>query len=179
LPRARAYGERVASKGGLTAAPIAVLCMLFASPAQGATTRAEWVAQVEPICQASLPAATAANNAVNKKFKTFAHVAKFASDKAFVRATRSLAHSIQAYTAIDDNLTNQLAGIAPVPIDAGAVSNWLQGRRDTTALANRAAAALLRFKARKFFRLLDEANAAYSQAVSSVSGFGLNACLNA
>jgi hypothetical protein len=169
----------VASKGGLTAALIGVLCVLFVSPAQAATTRAEWVGQVEPICQAALPAATAANNTINSKSKDLNRTAKHGSNKAFVRALRAVAHAIQAFTAIDDNLTNQLAGVPPVPTDAGAVSNWLQGRRDTTALANSAASALLHFKIRKYFKLLDAANAAYNQAVSSVSGFGLSACLTA
>ena len=169
----------MASKGGLTVCLFAALALLWASSAQAATTRAEWVAQVEPLCQAVLPAANSANADVNQKSKNLVRTAKHGSNKAFVRAIRSLARSLQAYTAIDDNLTNQLAGVPPVPTDAGAVNNWLQGRRNTTALANGAAQALRRFKLNRYFNLLAQANAAYSQAVSSVNGFGLNACLTA
>jgi hypothetical protein len=169
----------VTSKGGLTAGLIALLCLAGASPVQAATTRAEWVAQVEPICQATLPAANSANADVNRKSKNLVRTGKHGSNKAFVRAIRSLAASLVSYAAIDDALTNQLAAVPPVPADAAAVSNWIQGRRQTTALANSAAAALRRFRLNKFFTLLGQANAAYSQAVSSVSGFGLNACLTA
>lgn len=167
------------SKGGLAAVIVAVTCLVWAASAQAASTRAEWVAQVEPICQASLPAATAANGNVNRKAKNLTRTAKHGSNRAFVRAIRAFAHAIQAYTAIDDALTNQLAGVPPVSTDTAAVANWLQGRRNTTALANAAAQALLRLKIRKSFGLLNQANAAYEQAVSSVSGFGLNACLTA
>lgn len=169
----------MASKGGLTICLAAALALLWASSAQAATTRAEWVGQVEPICQAVLPAAISANADVNRKSKNLVKTAKHGSNKAFVRAIRALARSLQAYTAIDDNLTGQLAAVPPVATDAAAVSNWLQGRRNTTALANSAAQALTRFKLNKYFKLLDQANAAYNEAVSSVSAFGLNACLTA
>lgn len=149
----------------------------WAAPANAASTRAEYVAQVDPICQSFVGPNDDAFHAWFKNEKRLGPVAKNGTLKQFVAQTKRIARSLRRIAGIQANLTNQIATVSPPTEDFATVGTWLNHRRHEEALLRSAASILVQFRPYKqYFRKLDMADAADRAATSTVSGLGFEVC---
>ena len=152
------------------------LIAVWAVPAGAASTRAEYIAQVDPMCAASVGPENDAAQRVIKNLRRLGSVANSGKAKGFVKQTRRTAGSITQLATIDSNLTDQISAVPPPSADAGTIASWLSGRRQSDASLNSAATALRQYKFRVFLKRLKQAGAADSAAKAAVSGFGFQVC---
>jgi hypothetical protein len=105
---------------------ISFVLAIFAAPAQ-ATTRADWVAQVDPICQngqAQEQALVApVQKATNKLLRQRGRNKKV--ERRFDRAFRAY---FQQSAAVERAVNAQIASIPPAPDDVSLVQVWLRAR---------------------------------------------------
>lgn len=166
-------------KRGLTALVLALVVLnaaVAAAPADAASTRAEYIAQVDPICVASVGAENNALAAIQRNSRRWVHAAKSGNVKAFIRQTRRVAGSVNGYAQIHASLTEQIAAVPPLAADAGTVGTWLNDRRQAEALYRSAASTLNAFKIRKFFQRLRQGDAADAAGRGAIAGFGFQVC---
>jgi hypothetical protein len=147
-----------------------------AAPANGAATRAEYVAQVDPICQAFRGPASAADSAYIKNYKRWFRVARKGTVKAFVRQTNRTAGSLLRFTQIHMSVTDQIATVPPAAADTGTVNTWLNYRRKSDAFSTSAASALRQLKFKRFFEQNDHADAAEAAGRVTIAPFGFQVC---
>jgi len=153
------------------------LIAAWAAPADAASTRAEYVAQVDPICQSFVGPNDDAFRAWLKNEKLLGRVAKNGTLKQFGAQTKRTASSLKRIAGIQANLTNQIAMVQPPTEDFGTVGTWLNHRRQEEALVRSAASILVQFRPLKqYFRKLDMADAADEAATRTVSGLGFQVC---
>ena len=153
------------------------LIAVWAAPADAASTRAEYVGLVDPICQSSVGPNDAAFHAWIKNEKLLGHVAKNGTLKQFGAQTKRIAQSLKRIAGIQGNLTNQIATVPPPAEDFATVSTWLDYRRQEEALFRSAAAILVQFRPYKqYFHAIDMAAAADQAATKTVSGLGFQVC---
>ena len=144
--------------------------------ASAASTRAEYVAQVDPICQAFRGPASGADNAYIKNYKRLLRVARKGTVKEFVRQTNRTAGSLLRFTQIHMSVTDQIATVPPAAADAGTVNTWLNYRRQSDAFSTSAASALKQFKFERFFKQNDHAGAAEAAGRETIAPFGFQVC---
>ena len=149
-----------------------------AAPANGAATRAEYIAQVDPICESFVGTHDAAVKAYNKDAKRWEHLAGKGTLKAWLKATRRASHSLTRLTQIEESLYEAFAAVPPPAADAVTIGTWLDDRRRSTALSASAAAALNRPVPAigKVFKQIKQANAALAAADRAIEGFGFQVC---
>jgi hypothetical protein len=153
------------------------LIAVWAGPADAASTRAEYVAQVDPICQSFVGSNDAAVRAWIKNEKRLGSVARNGTLKQFGAQTKRVARSLKRIAGIAASLTNQIATVPPPPEDFPTVGTWLNYRRQEEALLRSAASILAQFKPYKqYFHTLDMADAADQAATRTVSGLGFQVC---
>lgn len=127
---------------------LAAIAAVFAAPtAQATATRADYVAQAEPVCQSHLnklkPFAKKVAKRINRLFKHAPKRAKPRTKKQTRKDLRRLASffgltaRIELKTATVIRETNaSLATLVPAPGDEAVVASWLDSRRvDATNLA--------------------------------------------
>jgi hypothetical protein len=161
--------------------PIALAIALIAlvvgaTPAGAASTRAEYVAQVDPMCQAALPQLASTQKAFERKLTAINKRVKSGRFKGILRLITSAARSLNAYTTVHANLTTQISGVPPAPPDVSAVNGWLQNRRNAESFGTSAASSLKHAKFRQFARQLNQAAAADQAGIAQISGFGFQFC---
>jgi hypothetical protein len=169
------------STRGLTAdscTAIAVIVVLAPADANAASTRAEYIAQVDPICQAFVDPENAALRAYRKNAKRWDRLASKGTLKAWLKQTRRVSRSLLRLTQLDTTLNDQIAAVPPPAADAGAIATWLNARVQANAFAASAAAALNRPvpAINKYFKLIDRANAALAASTRAIAGFGFQVC---
>jgi hypothetical protein len=151
---------------------------ITASPAAAASTRAEYVAQVEPLCQSAQKPTFKAYFRFAKAFRKLGlNGEDIDVSKQTARRVNRLAGAF--YTRISNiygRTTSQIAGVAPAPGDEAAVASWLEGRNQAAALGLQAGRAAKHQKSRGATRLVFRAVSASEQAAGSVSTFGLKYC---
>ncbi len=153
------------------------LIAVWAAPANAASTRAEYVAQVDPICQSFVAPNDKAIHAWFKNEKLLDRVATKGTLQQFVAQTKRLARSIQRVARIKANLTNQIAIVPPPTEDFATVATWVNYRRQEEAAVKSAASILVQFRPYKqYFHKLDVADAADAAATRTVSGLGFQVC---
>jgi hypothetical protein len=148
----------------------------IAAQAEGASTRAEYVAQVDPICQAFAGPQIKAGKAFTKNYKLWVRDLSHGTLKNWVRQTDRTARSLRHFDQIHASLTDQIAGVPPLPDDAGTVDTWLNDRRQADAFSEAAASAFGHFKFDRFRRLVRRANQADGAGADAISGFGFQVC---
>lgn len=161
---------------GIVAAALLATGVAGVTPAHAASTRAEYIAQVDPICQASVAPMDAAATAYNRNYKRWVRVLMHGSVKAWVKQTGRTARSLSQFTLVHASMTNQIAAVPPVPSDAGTISTWLNDRRQAEAFATSAATAFSRFKFDRFDKQIRRANLAEDAGIRAVAGFGFQVC---
>jgi hypothetical protein len=147
-----------------------------AAPAAAAPTRAEYIAQVDPMCQSLVGPMGAAWSSFNKAFKQTNHAAKKGNTKAFIRGARATIRSLNTLSATRTGLTDQIAAVQPPDADASTVSTWLGDRRLQAAFESSAASALAKGQFGKFFHRLGGAGRAQTAGRAAVAGFGFATC---
>jgi hypothetical protein len=170
--RSTSFGRRAAC---LSASAL-VVGALAAAPASAASTRAEYIAQVDPICQSFVGPLTNAFGAYHKNFKRLNRAAKFGPVKAFVKSARRTARSLNAVAGLHASMIGQIAAVPPVPADAAIVNAWLSALRAEQSAEAAAVTALLHFRIGAFFNQLNAADGDVNAAQQAVQGFGFAVC---
>jgi hypothetical protein len=154
------------------------LIAVWAAPADAASTRAEYISQVDPICQSFVGPEHAAFRAYIRNDKREVHLARSGTLKAWLKATRRTSHSLVRFAQIDASLIEQVAAVSPPAADAGTVGTWLNYRRQANVHTASAAAALNRPvpEIGKYFKRAKQANAAVEAAGRAIEGFGFQVC---
>jgi hypothetical protein len=170
------------SMRGAMAIVIALIALaVTAHPAHAATTRAEYVAQVDPICQAGLAQEDAAAKPVLKKLKRInKHRRQAHTRKARVRLLRqelrTLASFFDFVATVEQGVNAQIATIPPPIEDTSLVQVWLRVRGEAVVTTQR----LLRsFAKGDIFGALDllfEVEAKSAEASDLVRDFGFHYC---
>jgi hypothetical protein len=147
-----------------------------AAPAHADSTRAEYVAQVDPICQAFAPRLHNAGEAHRKNFKEWERRLTKGSLKAWVRQTDRTFRSLRRLVQINAGLTQQIAAVPPPPEDAGTINTWLTDRNRSERWAYSAALAFSGFKFDRFYKLIGRAVRLQDAGYRIISGFGFQVC---
>jgi hypothetical protein len=118
--------------------PIAVMLLaLGAATAHGASSRAEYVAQADPICQAGSAQEHAAFKSYVKSVKRYDkhhHGDPYRPSK---KAIRLVVRHYSRVLAIERSMNSQLSSISAAPGDEAAVNKWLQLRSQAADLLER------------------------------------------
>jgi hypothetical protein len=146
------------------------------TPAHAAQTRAEYIAQVDPICQSFVGPVNDAARVLRRDHKEWERRLTKGTLKGWVKQTHRTARSILRLAEVDARLTDQIATVSAPPGDAGIIGTWLNFRRQSVAFATSAAKAFGRFKFEVSDRRLRRAGAAQSAARDAISGFGFQVC---
>jgi hypothetical protein len=167
-------------------APLAIAALAVAaampSPASAASTRGEYLAQIEPICQQANEQAKRQaqkiNRALKKSLKKAATQEKngkpgdvFAD--VFILAVIKL---VGPDNRLFERTTARIAAVPPAAGDEAVVTAWLTGRTESTELVWDALRAGKHHKANRMFGLLDASTEALRKAQQPVQAFGLNHC---
>jgi hypothetical protein len=147
-----------------------------AAPANGAATRAEYIAQVDPICQSFVGPTVQAGTAYSKDYKEWSRRLSHGTLKGWVRQTGRTARSLGRFNQLHASLTEQIAAVSAPAADAGAVSTWLADRRQADLFSESAASAFSRFKFGKFHKKIGQANAADGAGVDAIAALGFQVC---
>jgi hypothetical protein len=167
---------------GAIAAGVATAALaMSAAPANAASTRAEYVAQVDPICQAGLAQETAAAGPVIKKLKRLDRRAERAhSRKARKRADKRAAILLSRYydfvTSVEQSVTAQIAAIPPAIEDTSLIQVWLRARGEQAVATQRLFHALSKGDFLGTFNLLFEVDAKSTEVTDLVRDFGFHYC---
>jgi hypothetical protein len=111
-----------------------VAMAIAAAPASAATTRAEWVAQVDPICQNGMAQEAAAAQPLIKASK---RAKKQHNRKAERKIARALRNFFTQYAAIEAAVNAQIATVPPAIEDVSLIQVWLRARAELVDLERR------------------------------------------
>jgi hypothetical protein len=168
---------------GLTAVAIAVIALaITAGPATAATTRAEYVAQVDPVCQAAQAQEEAAALPVSKKLKRLhkqermKKASRKARGRAAKREMRLLAGFYDYVVAVEHGVNAQIATIPPAIEDTSLVQVWLRARGEALVVTQRLFRALAKGQFFAAFELLIEVETKAAEASDLVRDFGFRYC---
>jgi hypothetical protein len=150
--------------------------LVGATSVSAASTRGEYIAQVDPICVTFVGPENDAAKAFIKNAKRLGRVGNSGHAKAFVRQLRRTAGSLSRLGRVDLALNNQIAAVPPPAADAPTIGAWLDGRREADGLLESAASALGQFKPRLYLKRFKRAFAVNDAANELVSGFGFQVC---
>jgi hypothetical protein len=123
---------------------------VVAAPASAATTRADWVAQVDPICQSAKKPADRAIGAWFKALNKKGALDRPYKPKEFEREFTGISARLTSrLVAIYSRVTTDIAAVVPAPGDESVVATWLA---DRNSFAEQARVATRALKHRKFKR---------------------------
>jgi hypothetical protein len=156
------------SRIGSVAAGIVVIALaITATTAYAAATRAEYVAQTDPICQAG----------TDQVAKRLPGLIKRIVKRPNITPTVSFAYGLALGGKIFGEETNRLATIPPPPGDEAAVSGWLDGRRTYKRNLDMAVVAGKHNKKKQMLKRFKRAVTAVAQTNQLVAGFGFQYCV--
>jgi hypothetical protein len=147
-----------------------------AAQADAASTRAEYIAQVDPICQSFVGPMGDAFSAYQRSFKALNHAAKSGNTKRFLRGTKRTAASLNRIAQTRTSMLDQIAPVQPVTSDVATINTWVGFLRQEAGFENAAATAILGLKIGKFFSNLRQADSAQSNGKGAIAGFGFQVC---
>jgi hypothetical protein len=149
--------------------------MAIAPSAHAASSRAEYVTQVEPICQA----------AQKPTFKVYSRAFKDAptvedpddvTKRDVHRLDRALGRFYTGIATVYGRTSARIGAVSPGPGDEATVTAWLSGRARAQALMLQAGRVARHLKVRRAARLANQGIAASDAASRNVSGFGFYFC---
>src|SRR4051812_29634604 len=103
------------------------LIAIWAAPADAASTRAEYIAQADPVCQSFLGPVNNAKTSYNTNYKRWVRDLSKGTLHNWVRQTARTAISLRRLSHVEASLTEQLTAVPPLATDAGVISTWLNG----------------------------------------------------
>jgi hypothetical protein len=148
----------------LIAAVLAALAVA-APAASGAATRAEFIAQADPVC--------AEANAVAKQ-----QLSGFGADIGDER-WKSAARRFRVTLRVFNGMIDSLSAIEPPAADAALISNWIARLRSQSPQARSVIAAIKKHSLKKIIARDDRLIKNSRQTKKLVSGYGFKACDNA
>lgn len=161
------------------AIPIAIafglVALAIAPTAHAASSRAEYVAQVEPICQAAQVPTFKAYFGSSKGIPTGLdpdHLTK----RDVRKVDRALGRLYTRVSKVYGRTSVRIGAIAPAPGDETAVAAWLTGRAQAQALWLRAGRAARHLKVRRADGLSQKGIETSDAASRNVSGYGFHFC---
>jgi hypothetical protein len=170
--------RRSTSRGAIALLAGLVVAAVIAAPAQGAASRAEYVAQADAVCApATVPARAAfvkfTKLAKNKPggAEALTHP-KVVSHQVRGPASRLYRSLFQIYSGVNA----QLATLVPVPEDAERVNAWLALRAAVAADLQGSSKALKNNRLHVFDSLLAKGRADATLANNAVRDFGFTFC---
>ena len=150
---------------------------LAASSAYAASTRAEYVAQVEPICQTERSQEKAAFRSFKKRIGPITkREGGFDSEKPPKVVIRIAKRYYDQLVAIQRATNTQISSVPPPPGDEMAISQWLQLRGRSTDLLERATRAAVHGKTPRALKLFARSFNSEADAELTVRDFGFKAC---
>jgi hypothetical protein len=152
------------------------LITVWAAPADAASTRAEYIAQVDPICQSFEGPVDDGWAAYVRNFKRWVRAAKHGTPKAIVRGAKRTARSLAQWAQTLTRLFDQIAAVPPPAEDAATLSAWTNHRRQANAYNVATASAIRQGKIAKADRLVRQADAEAEASERAISGFGFQVC---
>jgi hypothetical protein len=161
--------------GGIALATVGI-ALIVVPTAEAAATRAEYVAQVDPICKSFESPLATSFATYSADYKRLLRTAKKGRIKAFVRAARATAAALNVLSGLHTNLAAQIQTVPPPTADAAVVFTWLNALRQEGSLATAAATALLHAKFKAFNSYLGQADAALAAGKNAIAGFGFATC---
>jgi hypothetical protein len=167
---------------GLIALAITVIVLaITAASASAATTRAEYVAQVEPICQAGVAQEEAAARPLAKKLKQLQRSRRQAHSRKAIRrfAKRELRLLVRFYdlvARVEQEVTSQIAAVPPAIEDTSLIQVWLRVRNEQAVVTQRLIRAFAKGSFFAAFDLILEATAKSAEAADLVRDFGFQYC---
>jgi hypothetical protein len=172
------WGGNWAALSAVALALSVIALAITARTAHGAATRAEYVAQVDPTCEAAIAPQQKALRTFRKAFRHFENRVESGriTRGTFTKLLRQTAGFLGRFKALLASVTTQIEAVPPPPGDSGTVALWLQGRRDAEQLLGSAVSALKHRKMKVYFLLLDQGEATDASARFLVSSFGFRYC---
>jgi hypothetical protein len=161
---------------GAIAAALLATAVVAATPAHAASTRGEYIAQVDPICQSFVGPMGEAWGSYGRNYKRMIRLAGSGTLKAWLKQTRRTAASLTRLSQIRTSLTDQIAMVAPPAADTGTVGLWLGYLRNEEAFESSAASALLVLSIDKFYKRLGQADKALRLGKKTATEFGFHTC---
>jgi hypothetical protein len=163
---------------------IGLLAMaITAAPATAASTRAEYVAQVDPICQAGQAQEFAAAQPLLRATKRAQKHHRLQSRKVQRVLDRQFARYFSQYAAIEHQVNGQIAAVPPAPDDVSLIQVWLRARNELVDLENRLFGAFAHpkriKKPFKIFTSFFELAAREFEVADLVRDFGFQYCTSA
>jgi hypothetical protein len=164
-------------KAALAATALVVLTVGAAS-AYGATTRAEYVAQVDPICAAAQAQELAAAQQLKKKLRKLGKHpnTRKARRRAIKHELRAIGRFYGYVAAVEQSVNAQVATIPPAVEDTSLITLWLRVRAEQVVATQRLASA---FAKGAIFAALDmffEASDKVDEAGDIVRDLGFQHC---
>jgi hypothetical protein len=145
--------------------------------ADAAATRAEYVAQVEPICHAAQAPTFKAYSALFKAGNKIRASERAGNFQGAVRLTeRALGRFYAKVSAIYAATTIRLSTVTPAPGDESTVAGWLAGRNQAIPIGIQASRAAKHGKVKLAARLSNQAVLTSERAASLVATYGLTYC---
>ena len=165
-------GKGMKLRGAVALALLAI--PLVAVPhAQGASTRAEYVAQVDPLCRANLGRWRKSVSADVKSFKKWVRLGNRGTFKAWVGQTHKHASALKRHVRVHASLTEEISAVPPAAEDAQLVASWLRYRNEYERLTQSAAKAFDAFNFKTSNKLTGRAIKASEKEWDAASSLGL------
>jgi hypothetical protein len=156
-----------------------VALAIIATPANAAATRAEYVAQIDPICQSAL----ARESATLKRFTRRVKRIRRHNPDVEVHPTKPFLRTVSAgyrQLAGEVSLANgQITPIAPAPGDELTASRWMQDRTAFAQAAQRAGQLIAHGALKRFLRAAIAMVNYEAAAREVIAGFGFTYCSKA
>ncbi|HEX3294991.1 MAG TPA: hypothetical protein VHR38_14765 [Solirubrobacterales bacterium] len=156
---------------------LATSTLLIGAPAaSAASTRAEYIAQVDPICQANLVPVRSSGARFQSSRKKMNRLAIAGNGKAWLRQSKRTASALDRFAGAEQTMIEQIALVSPPPADSTAVGTWVNGVTQADAFRRAEAAALRQLKIAKANRLADQVAKAQAPAYAAIADFGFQVC---
>jgi hypothetical protein len=154
---------------------------ITATAAYGASTRTEYVAQVDQICTEAKPQFQKLGRQLNKIAPGDVIFVAPATNRREKRRLNRLYRGLGQYTARAAQafgaMVERLALVTAAPGDEAAVAQWVGGLRQYVALQAQMAPAWRHHKLRRVLTLSDQSIEAVNNGGTAVKDFGISACL--
>jgi hypothetical protein len=158
----------------------AIALAITSAPADAASTRAEYVTQVDQVCTGYAPQFQILGRKLDKLTAKF-DVTRTESDAQEKRRLNRLYRGIGQYVSgsarVRGAMIDQLVTVPAAPGDEAAVAQWMVGLRRFNDLQAQSAPAWRHRKLARIIPLSDQSIEALNSGGAAVAGFGISACL--
>jgi hypothetical protein len=152
------------------------LIAVWAAPANAASTRAEYIAQVDPICQANLIPVRSSGARFQSSRKKMNRLAIAGNAKAWLRQTKITASALNRFAGAEQTMIDQIALVSPPPPDSAAAGVWINGVTQADGYRRAEAGALRQLKIAKANGLARKVAKAQAPAYAAIADFGFQVC---